>query len=100
VVAAGEAMLSPTATRRLITRYTDTGADVRRQEARGRIETLTDREREVLLAVGRGLSNAEIGKELFLSEATVKSHVSRVFTKLGTANRVQVAILAHVAGLL
>ncbi|MCZ2821669.1 response regulator transcription factor [Modestobacter sp. VKM Ac-2977] len=100
VVAAGEAMLSPTATRRLITRYTDTGADVRRQDALARIETLTDREREVLLAVGRGLSNAEIGKELFLSEATVKSHVSRVFTKLGTANRVQVAILAHVAGLL
>ena len=100
VVAAGEAMLSPAATRRLITRYTASDADVRRQEARERIAVLTDREREVLLAVGQGLSNAQIGQQLFLSEATVKSHVSRVLMKLGAANRVQVAILAHVAGLI
>ena len=99
VVAAGEAMLSPAATRRLITRYTASDADARGQEARERIAVLTDREREVLLAVGRGLSNAQIGQQLFLSEATVKSHVSRVLMKLGAANRVQVAILAHVAGL-
>jgi DNA-binding NarL/FixJ family response regulator len=63
-------------------------------------DPLTDREREVLVAVGRGLSNAEIGRELHLSEATVKTHVSRLLLKLGCANRVQVAILAHDAGLL
>ena len=99
VIAAGEAMLSPTATRRLITRYTASGADARRQEARERISALTDREREVLVAVGEGLANAEVGQRLFLSEATVKSHVSRVLMKLDAANRVQAAILAHVAGL-
>lgn len=61
---------------------------------------LSDREREVALAVGRGLSNADIGAELYLSTATVKAHVSRLLTKLEVDNRVQIALLAHDAGLI
>jgi DNA-binding NarL/FixJ family response regulator len=68
--------------------------------ARERLTALTDREREVLAVVARGLSNADIGRELFMSEATVNAHVSRVLVKLEATNRVQVAILAHDAGLL
>ncbi|MEZ0493911.1 response regulator [Kineococcus sp. TBRC 1896] len=100
VVAAGEAMLSPTVTRRLVGHYAADTVNPRRREAAERLQLLTDREREVLGAVGRGLSNAEIGKELFMSEATVKTHVSRLLTKLEAHNRVQVAIVAHDAGLL
>lgn len=99
VVAAGEAMLSPAVTRRLIATFAASGADARRQEALARTASLTDREREVLLAVGRGLANADIGRQLHLGEATVKTHVSRVLMKLEATNRVQVAILAHDAGL-
>lgn len=99
VVAAGEAMLSPTVTRRLIATFTATDGGARRQEALTRIAGLTDREREVLLAVARGLSNIDIGRELYMGEATVKTHVSHVLGKLGASNRVQVAILAHDAGL-
>lgn len=97
VVAAGEAMLSPAVTRRLIGHFADGGSS-RRRAAAQRLEVLTAREREVLLAVARGLSNAEVGRELYMSEATVKAHVSRLLTKLDVANRVQVAILAHDAG--
>jgi DNA-binding NarL/FixJ family response regulator len=100
VVAAGDAMLSPTVTRRLIGHFAADSRTDRQREARQRLTTLTDREREVLAAVARGLSNADIGKELFMSEATVKAHVSRVLVKLDATNRVQVAILAHDAGLL
>jgi DNA-binding NarL/FixJ family response regulator len=100
VVAAGEAMLSPAVTRKLIGHFAEGGGTARRDAAVARLSALTERETEVLVALGRGLANAEIGRELFLSEATVKAHVSRVLTKLGAANRVQVAILAHEAGLL
>ena len=100
VVAAGEAMLSPTVTRRLIGHFATTSDTSRAERARDRLDLLTARERDVLLAVGRGQSNAEIGRALFLSEATVKSHVSRLLSKLDATNRVQVAILAHDAGLL
>jgi DNA-binding NarL/FixJ family response regulator len=100
VVAAGDAMLSPGVTRTLIGHYATDGAQGRRQRALTRLQVLTDREREVLVAVGSGLSNAEIGRTLFLSEATVKAHVSRLLLKLEATNRVQVAILAHDAGLL
>jgi DNA-binding NarL/FixJ family response regulator len=100
VVAAGEAMLSPSVTRKLIGHYAASGADTRRREALARLQALTGREREVLLTVARGRSNAEIGRELFMSEATVKAHVSRMLSKLDASNRVQVAILAHDAGLL
>jgi DNA-binding NarL/FixJ family response regulator len=100
VVAAGDAMLSPAVTRRLIGHFAADSRSDRQRQARQRIGVLTDREREVLGAVGRGLSNADIGKQLFMSEATVKAHVSRVLVKLEATNRVQVAILAHDAGLL
>lgn len=100
IVAAGEAMLSPTVTRRLVGHYAADAVNPRRREATERLTLLTEREREVLACVGQGMSNAEVGKELFMSEATVKTHVSRLLTKLEAHNRVQVAIVAHDAGLL
>jgi DNA-binding NarL/FixJ family response regulator len=63
------------------------------------VARLSEREREVALAVGRGRSNAEIGNDLFMSVATVKAHVSRMLTKLDLNNRIQIALLAHDAGL-
>jgi DNA-binding NarL/FixJ family response regulator len=96
--AAGDAMLSPRVTRRLLHRFAEPSSP-RRRDALRRIEILTDKEREVLAAVGEGLPNSDIGKRLHLSEATVKSHVSRVLAKLQLTNRVQAAILAHHAGL-
>jgi DNA-binding NarL/FixJ family response regulator len=98
-VAAGNAMLAPTVTRRLITSFAEkrpSGADA----ANERLSALTERERQVVRAVARGLSNAEIGRELTMREATVKAHVSRALAKLGLVNRVQAAILVHEAGLL
>ncbi len=100
VVAAGESMLSPGVTSTLIAHYAQDPRAERRRSAQARLAGLTERESEVFLQVGRGLSNAEIGRTLFLSEATVKTHVSKLLDKLGAANRVQVAILAHDAGLL
>jgi DNA-binding NarL/FixJ family response regulator len=100
VVAAGEAMLSPGVTRTLIEHFATDPRAERTRAARQRISGLTERETEVFLAVGRGLSNADIGREMFLSEATVKTHVSRLLDKLDAGNRVQLAILAHDAGLL
>jgi DNA-binding NarL/FixJ family response regulator len=72
----------------------------RHATARARLAVLNDREREVAVAVGGGASNAEIAAELFLSVATVKTHVSRVLAKLGLNNRVQIALLTYDAGLL
>jgi DNA-binding NarL/FixJ family response regulator len=100
VVAAGEAMLSPGVTRRLIDHFAADPRVERRTRAQQLITGLTDREREVLIEVGRGLSNNDIGAALYMSEATVKAHVSRLLVKLGAGNRVQVAILAHEAGVL
>ncbi|WP_405729428.1 response regulator transcription factor [Streptomyces sp. NBC_00028] len=99
-VAAGDPVLSPTVTRQLMRHAAGTAADTRRTRARARIAALNDREREVAVAVGRGLSNAEIATELFMSVATVKTHVSRVLAKLDLNNRVQIALLAYDAGLL
>ena len=99
LVAAGEAMLSPTVTRRLLEHLADGGADARKTEALARLERLTDREREVAVAIGAGKSNAEIAGELYMSVATVKAHVSRLLTKLELNNRVQIALLVHDAGL-
>lgn len=99
VVAAGDSMLSPSVTRRLIARFAAGGASSRQERARARLAVLTARELEVLLEVGRGRSNAESGATLFLSEATVKAHVSRLLDKLGVANRVQLAILAFEAAI-
>ncbi len=70
-------------------------ATERRRAAAQRLATLTDRERQVAVAIGSGASNAQVGAALFLSEATVKAHVSRLFTKLDVANRVQIAIVVH-----
>ena len=98
-VADGYPMLSPSVTRTLIERIRDDSGDDRGEVARLRLGVLTDRERDVALAVGRGLSNAEIAAELYLSVATVKAHVSRLFDKLQVTNRVQIAICVHDAGL-
>ncbi len=97
-VAAGDPILSPTITRRLIGHVTDSGVDTRRRDARQQLDRLTDREREVAVAVGLGKSNAEISRDLYMSVATVKAHVSRVLEKLQLNNRVQIALLAHDAG--
>jgi DNA-binding NarL/FixJ family response regulator len=99
VVASGESMLSPAVTRRLIAHFADDPRTERRRTALDRIGTLSAREAEVLVEVGRGLPNASIGKALFMSEATVKSHVSQLLVKLQATNRVQLAIVAHNAGL-
>ena len=96
----GEPMLSPSAASTLIRQVRERSApDDRAAKATARLATLTDREQEVALCVGRGLSNAEIAAELFLSVPTVKAHVSRLFDKLGATNRVQIAICVHDAGL-
>jgi DNA-binding NarL/FixJ family response regulator len=99
-VAAGEPMLSPTVTRQLIAHVAAAdGADGRGERARRLLDQLTEREHEVAVAVGRGLSNADIAAELYMSVATVKAHVSPLLVKLQAANRVQVALLVHDAGL-
>ncbi len=96
-VAAGDGILSPTVTRKLIQHVAGgapTGEDPR-ERARTLLARLSERERDVALAIGAGLSNAEIAAQLYMSVATVKAHVSRMFTKLGLNNRVQIALLAH-----
>jgi DNA-binding NarL/FixJ family response regulator len=97
-VAAGEPMLSPSVTRRLIAHLSHTEATARQSYARAALRRLSEREREVAVAVGRGRTNAEIGLELFMSVATVKQHVSSILTKLDLNNRTQIAILANDAG--
>jgi DNA-binding NarL/FixJ family response regulator len=96
-IARGDALLAPAITRRLIEDF------VRRPAPGGgrptAFEELTDRELEVLTLIARGLSNAEIAGELFLSEATVKTHVTRVLQKLGVRDRVQAVIAAYENGL-
>jgi DNA-binding NarL/FixJ family response regulator len=89
----GEHTLSPTVMAQVIAAATASAQDG------AAIATLTDREREVACAVGRGLANAEIAETLFMSVATVKGHVGHLFEKLGVDNRVQVALLVHDAGL-
>jgi DNA-binding NarL/FixJ family response regulator len=98
-VAAGDPMLSPRVTRQLIAHVTDAGVDARRARARALLDRLSEREREVAIAVGQGKSNAEISGELFMSVATVKAHMTRMLTKLELNNRVQVALLTQEAGI-
>ncbi len=100
-VAAGEPILSPSVMATLISRVTSAGDDGQRATAAAlkRLELLTDREREVAVAIGGGLSNADIASTLYMGLPTVKAHVSRVLTKLDADNRTQVAILVHDAGL-
>ncbi|MEV4285264.1 response regulator transcription factor [Nonomuraea bangladeshensis] len=94
-VAAGEPILSPAVTRQLITHVSDGGAGERTARARRLLARLSEREREVAMAVGQGRSNAEIASELYMSVPTVKAHVSRILTKLSLNNRVQVALLVY-----
>jgi DNA-binding NarL/FixJ family response regulator len=96
-VAAGEPMLSPSITRRLMDRVAAEASGYER--ARAALAGLTTRERDVVLAVAQGRTNAEIGAELSMSVATVKAHVSRILTKLRLDNRTQLALLTHDAGL-
>lgn len=99
-VAAGEPVLSPAVTQQLIAQVS--GGDAQRrpraEAARERLAVLGEREREVATAVGRGKANAEIAAELYMSVPTVKTHVSRILTKLDLNNRVQIALLVHDAG--
>jgi DNA-binding NarL/FixJ family response regulator len=97
-VAGGDAVLSPQVTRHLLDELAPLLPDPA-QSSDGRLQLLTDREREVLVAVSEGLSNQEIADRLYLSEATIKSHVSRVLSKLGLRDRVQAVIFAFEAGL-
>ncbi|WP_405915727.1 response regulator [Streptomyces sp. NBC_00728] len=99
-VAAGDPVLSPTVTRQLMAHAAGSALDTRRSGARSRMAVLNEREREVAVAVGRGGSNAEIAAQLFMSIATVKTHVSRILAKLDLNNRVQIALLTYDAGLL
>jgi DNA-binding NarL/FixJ family response regulator len=95
VVASGAAIISPSVTRTLISHFGDSQGSERRHAAAERLAALTDREREVAAAIGSGASNAEVATQLFMSEATVKAHVSRLFAKLDVTNRVQIAIVVH-----
>jgi DNA-binding NarL/FixJ family response regulator len=101
LVAAGEGMLSPAVTRRLSAHVAagTAGVQAREDAARKRLEAVSEREREVAIAIGHGKSNAEIATELFMSVATVKAHVSRLLAKLGAENRVQIALLVQDAGI-
>ena len=100
-VLAGRPALSPSVTSALIKQVVDGrgGPDDRETRAVRAIAALTGREREVATCLARGASNAEIAAELYMSVATVKAHISHIFTKLGAGNRVQVAIVMHDAGL-
>ena len=95
LVASGDAIISPSVTRTLLSHFGDAQAVQRRRAAAQRLAALTDREREVAAAIGSGASNAEVAASLFMSEATVKAHVSRLFTKLDVNSRVQIAIVVH-----
>ena len=96
-VASGDAVVSPSVTRRLLDRFIGKGGDPIRDSAV--LDLLTDREREVLLLIAKGLSNTEIAATLFLSEATVKTHVGRILSKLDLRDRVQAVVLAYETGL-
>jgi DNA-binding NarL/FixJ family response regulator len=99
-VADGYPVLSPAVTRRLIARVAGSDHDLRRARAKERLALLNDREREIAVAVGEGKTNAEIGAARYLGVPTVKTHISRILSKLDLNNRVQIALLAHDAGLL
>ncbi|MDQ3787903.1 MAG: response regulator transcription factor [Actinomycetota bacterium] len=96
-VASGDAVVSPSVTRRLLDRFLGSASGQLRDASI--LDVLTDREREVLLLIAQGLSNIEIARRLFLSEATVKTHVGRVLSKLDLRDRVQAVVLAYETGL-
>ena len=94
LVAAGEALLSPSITRHLIESFVQRPTDAEPPDA-SRLAVLTDRERDVLTLVAKGLSNAEIGAQLYISPATVKTHVARILTKINARDRAQLIIIAY-----
>ncbi len=96
-VASGDAVVSPSVTRRLLDRFL--GGDGGALRDPGVLDVLTEREREVLVLVAKGLSNAELASRLFLSEATIKTHVGRILSKLDIRDRVQAVVLAYETGL-
>ena len=96
-VASGDAVVSPSVTRRLLDRFVGSGGAPMRDTAE--LDVLTDREREVLVLIAKGMSNLEIAEALFLSEATVKTHVGRILAKLELRDRVQAVVLAYETGL-
>jgi DNA-binding NarL/FixJ family response regulator len=97
VVAAGDAVIAPSVTRRLIAEFAHLGGP--RAPTRTRLEGLTDRETEVLALIARGLSNAEIAAELVVAEQTIKTHIGRIFAKLGLRDRAQAIVFAYESGL-
>ena len=99
-VAAGLGAVSPKTAAQLFTRLRDDAGSAQRLDAARLVGTLTERERDVLAGLARGLSNAELARELFVSETTVKTHLGSAFAKLGVDNRAQAAVLADRAGLL
>lgn len=98
-VVEGDAVLSPRSTRQLLDQW-DTRNNEQRREAEARMAALSDREREVAVAVGQGLTNTQAGQKLFMAEATVKAHISSIQNKVDARNRVMIAVLAERAGLL
>jgi DNA-binding NarL/FixJ family response regulator len=98
-VHSGDAVVAPSTTRRLIDRFASVLPSAGPDPAAGELERLTAREREVLVLIAQGLSNGEIAAELVLSEATVKTHVGRILTKLSLRDRVQAVVLAYETGL-
>jgi DNA-binding NarL/FixJ family response regulator len=101
VVSRGESLLAPSVTRQLIAEFVrrQPSPGLARREATGSLEGLTEREKEVLVLVARGLSNQEIGQQLFVTPATAKTHVSRLLMKLGVRDRTQLVVLAYESGL-
>jgi DNA-binding NarL/FixJ family response regulator len=96
VVAAGEALLAPSVTRRIIEQFARRPVEA---DVRERVESLTQREREVLVLLARGKSNSELAAELFVTEGTIKTHLSSLLAKLGLRDRVQAVVLAYESGL-
>jgi DNA-binding NarL/FixJ family response regulator len=96
LVAAGDALLAPSVTRRIIEQFARRPVD---PEVRARMESLTQREREVLVMLARGMSNSELATELFVTEGTIKTHLSSLLAKLGLRDRVQAVVLAYESGL-
>jgi DNA-binding NarL/FixJ family response regulator len=98
-VHAGDAVIAPSATRRLLERLVTSLPDLQERPTHPGLDELTDREREVLVLMARGRSNTEIAADLFVAEATVKTHVGRVLAKLGARDRVQAVVVAYESGL-
>jgi len=99
VIASGEALLAPSITRRLIEEFQANGSPIATPLAHPEIKNLTAREREVLVAMSKGLSNSEIADQLFVGETTIKTHVGHILTKLAVRDRVQAVVTAYESGL-